>query len=278
MRAGLEYFREVVPRGRIDVGHLARQHLPRVRRRSLQPGVLQSALVADRREGVQVGVEQTQYQSLHDRRGQLGQSAPTIPQVPQPTVQWLVVLVAALLEKRVDVRAFVMGHHGIGLSHQQLNAANDLLPAPLALQFVASRRTQRRQAATILAHVEKDRTGVLAGSTIEWPTFDKLAKPLLGLLGSKHAPVPSDDEVALRDGEALERQEEERLQRSAEVATDYAARIAEAGTSDELRQVGRQLTPDVKARLTARDLERVRNLYGKRLDGLRATPASNGTP
>jgi hypothetical protein len=142
-------------------------------------------------------------------------------------------------------------------------------------------KADRRKPAVILAHVEKDRTGVLAGATIEWPTFDKLAKPLLGLLGSKHAAVPSDDDVALRDSEALERREEERRQQSAELATDYAARIAEADTTEQLRNVGRQLTAEVKARLTANDLERVRRLYGTRLAGLKSAPAeaaANGAP
>ena len=65
----------------------------------------------------------------------------------------------------------------------------------------ASRATKRNRSeapATILAHVEKDRTGVLAGASIEWPGFDTIAKPLLGLLGSTQAPVPRDDEVAMQ--------------------------------------------------------------------------------
>ena len=61
-----------------------------------------------------------------------------------------------------------------------------------------------------MAHVEKDRTGVLAGQTLEWPTFDNVAKPLLGLLGATQASMPSDEEVGMRDAEALAREESER--------------------------------------------------------------------
>jgi hypothetical protein len=161
----------------------------------------------------------------------------------------------------------------------RLRAEGETGYEPDILVRLESHKADRRKAAVILAHVEKDRTGILAGTTIEWPTFDKLAKPLLGLLGNKHVAVPTDDEVALRDGEALERREEQRREQSAELAADYAGRIAEAGTAEELRSVGRQLTAEVKARLTAHDLERIRRLYGTRLAGLKARPAeaTNGT-
>jgi hypothetical protein len=134
-------------------------------------------------------------------------------------------------------------------------------------------KANRRQAATVLAHVEKDRTGILAGSTVEWPTFDKLARPLLGLLGTKQAAVPSDDEVALQDAEALERREEERVRRSADLAREYADRIAAAESAGELRQVGERLMPEVKGQLVTKDLERVRALYAKRLAGFKGQPA-----
>ena len=117
----------------------------------------------------------------------------------------------------------------------RLRAEGETAYEPDVLVRLEAHKADRRKAAVILAHVEKDRTGVLAGATIGWPTFDKLAKPLLGLLGTKHASVPTDDEVALRDSEALERREEQRREQSAEMATDYAARIAEADTTDQLR-------------------------------------------
>jgi hypothetical protein len=151
----------------------------------------------------------------------------------------------------------------------RLRAEGETGYEPDVLVRLESHKATKKAVATILAHVEKDRTGILAGATIDWPNFDKLAKPLLGLLGTKHTAVPTDDEVALRDSEALERREEQRREQSAEMATDYAARIAEAGSMEELRHVAGQLTPEVKAKLTVEDLERVRRQYGTRLAKLK---------
>jgi hypothetical protein len=158
----------------------------------------------------------------------------------------------------------------------RLRAEGETGHEPDVLIRLESHKANRRQAATILAHVEKDRTGILAGSTIEWPTYEKVAKPLLGLLGTKQAPVPSDDEVALQDAEGLERREQERVRRSGEVATEYAARIATAETASDLREVGAKLTPEVKGQLVLPDLERVRALYAKRLAGFKAQPTEAG--
>lgn len=161
----------------------------------------------------------------------------------------------------------------------KLRAEGETAYEPDILVRLESHKANRRQAATILAHVEKDRTGVLAGATIEWPTFEKLAQPLLGLLGSRHAALPSDEEVGQKDAEALAHQEEERTHQSAELAGGFAERIGEAGTVDSLRRVASELTAAVKARLTPRDLEQVRRLYGARLSMLRkeVATAANGT-
>src|SRR5262249_38328766 len=88
----------------------------------------------------------------------------------------------------------------------------------------------RKQAAVLTAHVEKDRTGILAGQAIAWPTFEKLAQPLLGLLGATQAAMPTDDEVGQQDAEALARQEVQQLERSAELAAAYTTRIVSAET------------------------------------------------
>jgi hypothetical protein len=188
----------------------------------------------------------------------------------------------------LPVHAILCGRQGVDYGEDEgtgelkqvgfrLRAEGKTAYEPDVLVRMECHKANRRQAATVLAHVEKDRTGILAGSTIEWPTFDKLAKPLLALLGTKQAPVPSDDEVALLDAEALERWEQERLRRSAEVATKYAARIADAESAAELRQVGERLTPEVKGQLVPKDLERVRALYAKRLAAFKAQPAGVGS-
>jgi hypothetical protein len=119
-----------------------------------------------------------------------------------------------------------------------------------------------------------NRTGVLAGQSIPSPTFDSLARPLLGLLGSTQAALPSDDEVGVQDAEALARQEWERTRRSAETATEYTGRFALAESVAELHRIGGELQPAVKARLTAKDLERVRRAYATRLAVLQAPAAA----
>jgi hypothetical protein len=101
----------------------------------------------------------------------------------------------------------------------------------------------RKKPAVILAHVEKDRTGVLAGQSIPWPTFEKIARPLLGLLGTKQAAVPSDDAVSLQDAEALARQEVERMQRSTELGNGYTTRFGLADAVATLEQIAKELTP-----------------------------------
>jgi hypothetical protein len=164
----------------------------------------------------------------------------------------------------------------------RLRAEGETGYEPDVLVRLESHKANRRRAATILAHVEKDRTGMLARTTIPWPTFDTIARPLLGLLGDKHVSMPSDDEVAVQDAEALERREEDRRRQSTELASDYAVKITDAATAAELREVAARLTPLVKSQLDASDLERVRNLYGKRLAGLKTasieTTNANGTP
>jgi hypothetical protein len=131
-------------------------------------------------------------------------------------------------------------------------------------------KASRKQAAVVTAHVEKDRTGVLAGQSIAWPTFDNIARPLLGLLGPTQAMVPSDDEVGRRDAEALARQELERQQRSAELAATYTTRFGQADSVVVLEGIGKELTTRIKGQLASTDLARVRKAYAARLGQLKA--------
>jgi hypothetical protein len=147
---------------------------------------------------------------------------------------------------------------------------------PDVLLRLESFKANRKATAIPVAHVEKDRTGILAGKSIEWPTFEKVAQPLLGLLGKTQATVPSDEEVASQDAEALARHETERMQRSAALAAEFAARLTLAETFPELQRIGGELTPAVKKRFVAKDLERVRRAYAERLAKLKpATGATN---
>jgi hypothetical protein len=141
---------------------------------------------------------------------------------------------------------------------------------PDVLIRLESHRPAKNKPAIPLAHIEKDRTGVLSGQSIPWPAFDNIARPLLGLLGVTQATVPTDDEVGQQDAEALARQETERAERSAELAAQYTARFGLADGVSALERIGKELTPQVKGRLASKDLARVRKAYAVRLGQLKA--------
>ncbi len=155
----------------------------------------------------------------------------------------------------------------------KMRAEGETAYEPDVLVRLESHKADRKELAIPLAHVEKDRTGILAGQSIPWPTFDNLAKPLLGLLGPTQAALPTDDEVGIQDAEALARQEAELALRSAEVAAEYTSRFQQAGSVAELQRVAGGLTAAVKATLAAKDLAQVRRAYGSRLGKLKGGPA-----
>jgi hypothetical protein len=149
---------------------------------------------------------------------------------------------------------------------------------PDVLLRLEQRRGKNEPRAVPVAHVEKDRTGVQAGTTIPWPGFDNVARPLLGLLGQTQAAPPGEDEVARLDAEVLAREAAERERQSREVAATFAERFGAAATQAELAAAGQALTPGVKAKLTAADLEQVRRAYGTRQAEIqRRAQAATGT-
>jgi hypothetical protein len=157
----------------------------------------------------------------------------------------------------------------------RMRAEGETAYEPDVLIRLESHKENRKTVAIPMAHVEKDRTGVLAGQSISWPKYDNLALPLLGLLGVTQAVPPTDAEVSIQDAEALARQERERGQRSAELAGQYTTRMTQASTIAELQRIGGELTA-VKQQLLAKDLARVRRVYGDRLTNLR--PAQEERP
>ena len=157
----------------------------------------------------------------------------------------------------------------------KMRAEGETAYEPDILLRLESHKAAKRAAAIPTAVVEKDRTGVLSGKTIAWPTFANLAQPLLGLLGTTQTVLPTDDEVGIQDAEALARQEREQAQHSVVLAGKFTARLGEAATVADLQRIGAELTTAVKAQLAAPDLNRVRKVYGERLAALKA-PAANG--
>ena len=135
---------------------------------------------------------------------------------------------------------------------------------PDVLIRLEQRRPKREPRAVPIAHIEKDRTGVLAGQTIAWPHFDNIARPLLGLLGPSHTATPTDDEIGRQDAENLARDEAERARQSRELAQAYTEKFRSTRNTSELINVAQVLTPAVKARLTGPDLDLVRRAYAIR--------------
>jgi hypothetical protein len=160
----------------------------------------------------------------------------------------------------------------------KMRAEGETAYEPDVLIRLESHKPNKKAQAIPTAHVEKDRTGVLAGQTIAWPAFANLAQPLLGLLGATQAALPTEDEVGLQDAEALAKQEREREQRSAELAGQFLMRMGQAGTTADLQRIGGELTSAVKQRFAGKDLTRVRQAYADRLADLKAKGGTRVEP
>jgi hypothetical protein len=164
----------------------------------------------------------------------------------------------------------------------KMRAEGETAYEPDVLLRLESHKPGKKTTAVPTAVVEKDRSGILGGQIIAWPSFDNLAKPLLGLLGTTQAALLTDDEVGVQDAEALARQEKEHAQHSATLAEGFSFRLGQAGTVADLQRVGGELTTAVKAQLTAPDLAKVRKVYGDRLGSLKQpaapTPVAVGEP
>ena len=121
----------------------------------------------------------------------------------------------------------------------------------------------------ISAFAEKDRTGILAGKLIEWPTYENTLAPIMKILGHEQAKVPSDDEAAEVDAEAIRLGEHERAAASKELARTHKARFELAKTLLDLEKEAKKLTPQVKKQFTQFDLAEVRAAYLARENALR---------
>lgn len=113
----------------------------------------------------------------------------------------------------------------------------------------------------ITAYAEKDRTGVLAGRTIEWPSFENIVKPLLPLLGEKQAHVISDTEAALQDAETLSEEETVKEAKSAETLKKYKARFTMCDTLKDIKEIGKEITKELKATMTSQHVAELRECY-----------------
>lgn len=131
----------------------------------------------------------------------------------------------------------------------------------ILIRMEAIKPKKSMELATIVAYAEKDRTGVLAGRSFVNPTFDTLCKPLLGLLGTTQAHVDSADETAVKDAEAIAEQDRQREADSFLIFEDLTAKIMLCKTSDDLKALGKTITPAIKAKMTPQHVAQVREKY-----------------
>lgn len=131
---------------------------------------------------------------------------------------------------------------------------------------------------TYRAFVEKDRTGILAGNTIEWPGYDSLCAPIMPLLGGTQAHVATETETATKDAVALSDIELAKRRISDTFREEFEAKFKLCKTIKELGEVSKQLTPAVKKQMLSPDVTALREYYRQREQilsgGLKVEPVS----
>ena len=137
----------------------------------------------------------------------------------------------------------------------------------IRMESIKPRKTN--EIATIIAYCEKDRTGVLNGRSFANPTFESLCKPMMALLGDKQASMATDDECATQDAEAIAAQEKEREANSSSILAEFSARITLCKTLEELKKLGKEITPQLKASMLPADVSSLRDSYQAREQEIR---------
>jgi hypothetical protein len=147
---------------------------------------------------------------------------------------------------------------------------------PHVLIRMESERPQKtNEVATIYAYAEKDRTGVLSGRSFANPTYKTLIEPIIGLLGGTQARTATEDEAAVMDAEALERDDRDRASRSKDLLRTMSAKIDLASTVADVRGVGKEITPKLKAQMLPVDVALLREHYLARENAIKAQAAEN---
>lgn len=140
----------------------------------------------------------------------------------------------------------------------------------ILIRMEALRPKKTNEVAQIVAYAEKDRTGVLSGRNFINPTFDSICKPLLGLLGATQAQMATGDEVAGKDAEQLQQDEVARASASGDLLRQWKAKIDLAPDKAALAAIGKEITPQLKAKMLPTDVAALRERYQERELALRA--------
>lgn len=134
----------------------------------------------------------------------------------------------------------------------------------ILIRMESQKPKKTNELAQIVAYAEKDRTGVLAGRSFVNPTFDTLVKPLLGLLGTTQAHAATSDETAAQDAEQLAAEEQARAEQSAKLLRELSAKIQLAQDAKALAEIGKTITPAIKAQMLPADVATLRESYQAR--------------
>jgi hypothetical protein len=129
----------------------------------------------------------------------------------------------------------------------------------IRMEQIKARKTNEK--GSVVAYIEKDRTGVLSGRSFLNPTFEMLGKPLLPLLGAVQAQIEGTDETAQKDADEIAAQDAERTKNSAEHLRKFSLAIMAAHDLRALKAVGGDITPKLKAQMTPADVEKLREAY-----------------
>lgn len=138
----------------------------------------------------------------------------------------------------------------------------------ILLRMEALRPKKTNAVADIIAYAEKDRTGVLAGRSFLNPTFDSICSPLMGLLGATQARVATGDETASQDAEAIDSQQYAFSRQSEALLRELSAKIDLCANADQLKLIGKEITPRVKANMLPEHVAQMRERYLQREEAL----------
>jgi hypothetical protein len=120
------------------------------------------------------------------------------------------------------------------------------------------------EVAMIVAYAEKDRTGVLAGRSFINPTYESLCKPLLPLLGATQAHIDTLDQAAIKDADQIAEEDANRITHSANLLREWKAQVQLAKSNSSLKEIGKLITPELKAQMTPQDVQALRDSYQTR--------------
>lgn len=135
----------------------------------------------------------------------------------------------------------------------------------MCLRMEARTNADNTTRSDYFCHVEKDRTGVLAGNVIKNPSFITI-EPLLPLLGETQAPQEDEEERLAKDAELLDKEDSrglEKEKRSIGILQDLQVKIATAQNLSVLNMAGEEVKKQ-KRYIIDEHLRVLRELYSHR--------------